>query len=86
MSPTLKGSDPVRCGQCGQAIHDLKRHLSNTEMQVMLRVVDGFSDEEIGRQLGISPNTVMTHKQRVKKKLAAKNSRQAAILFALATR
>ena len=43
--------------------------LSDREQLVVRRVAEGYNGAEIGRQLGISPKTVDTYKQRIEHKL-----------------
>lgn len=43
--------------------------LSNRELEVLRSVVDGQSDEVIGKSLGISPDTVAGHRKSIRKKL-----------------
>jgi len=45
--------------------------LTNREMEVMLLVTSGFSNKEIGCQLGLSETTVKIHRGRVMQKMQA---------------
>jgi len=51
------------------------RHLlTGRERDVLLQVVQGASNKEAGRTLGISPRTVEVHRARIMAKLGAKNA------------
>lgn len=63
-----------------RAFHDAKRArladprnfaalLSDRELDVLCHISEGLSDDEIGRLLGISDKTVMTHRSRIMTKL-----------------
>ena len=43
--------------------------LTGREVEVLLRIADGRTNREIGEELGISPRTVETHRERVMTKL-----------------
>ena len=49
--------------------------LSPREISVLLLVVEGVSDEEIARRLGISPSTVNTHRRNLRVKTGAHKDR-----------
>jgi DNA-binding CsgD family transcriptional regulator len=55
-----------------------KAPLSPRELECLKWVLDGKSDTDIGEILGISPNTVHFHVERVKKKLGVRTRTQAA--------
>jgi FixJ family two-component response regulator len=48
--------------------------LTAREQDVLRALVDGASNKEIARQLGISPRTIEVHRARVMEKLGAKNA------------
>jgi FixJ family two-component response regulator len=48
--------------------------LSRREREVLALVVQGASNKEAGRQLGISPRTIEDHRARIMTKLGAKNA------------
>jgi two-component system, NarL family, nitrate/nitrite response regulator NarL len=50
--------------------------LSDREQEVLRRVVAGWNDEDIGRQLDISANTVAVHRKHVRQKLELHNDRE----------
>ena len=43
--------------------------LTGREVEVLVRIADGNTNREIGKELGISPRTVKTHRERVMAKL-----------------
>ena len=43
--------------------------LTGREVEVLVRIADGNTNREIGKELGISPRTVETHRERVMAKL-----------------
>jgi DNA-binding NarL/FixJ family response regulator len=51
-----------------------KSRITTRENQLLLLIADGFTDPEIAIELGISKNTVSTHRKKLLKKLEAKNS------------
>jgi FixJ family two-component response regulator len=48
--------------------------LSRREREVLALVVNGASNKEAGRQLGISPRTIEDHRARIMAKLGARNA------------
>jgi two-component system, LuxR family, response regulator FixJ len=48
--------------------------LTAREREVLTRIVQGASNKEAGRELGISPRTVEVHRARIMEKLGAKNA------------
>jgi DNA-binding NarL/FixJ family response regulator len=67
-------TSPFRGHHCGPA-------LSPRENEIMLLLVEGFTDKEIGAALGISPRTVTTHVTSIYNKLGV-FSRVAATTYA----
>lgn len=60
----------------------LGKPLTPTETDVMLRVVEnGETIMEISRAICKSPSTIATHLYRIKAKLGAKTTEQAAVFF-----
>jgi DNA-binding CsgD family transcriptional regulator len=51
--------------------------LTQREREVLRLLADGFSNEEIGRQLFISPETVRTHIRKAMSRLGAETRTQA---------
>lgn len=51
--------------------------ISEREKDVLLLLAEGFSNKEIARKLGVSPNTVKTHVARLFEKLEAGRRTQA---------
>ncbi|MGN7358069.1 helix-turn-helix transcriptional regulator [Paenibacillus sp. SAF-054] len=56
-----------------------KFNLTDREMQIALYWIKDYSYQEIGKQLGISPNTVKSHLSRINIKLQV-NSKASLIL------
>ena len=48
--------------------------LSRREQDVLAQIVNGASNKEAGRRLGISPRTIEVHRARIMEKLGAKNA------------
>ena len=48
--------------------------LTKRELEVLLRIAEGFTQKEIADQLFVSPNTVNTHAQHILEKLNVHNS------------
>lgn len=59
--------------QASWQIQACYRQLSPREKQVMAGIVDGASNKEIARDLGLSPRTVEVHRRSVMNKMRAKN-------------
>lgn len=77
-------SDERAVGTRLRVAPDLKQleRLTQREMQVLFWIVEGKTNGEIGRILGISPRTVEKHCESIFRKLGIEN-RYAAIVFAL---
>ncbi|WP_246073048.1 helix-turn-helix transcriptional regulator [Paenibacillus dokdonensis] len=60
-------------------VNSSKFNLTEREMQIALYWIKDFSYQEIGRLLGISPNTVRSHLSRINIKLQV-NSKASLIL------
>ncbi len=54
-------------------VNPLLKELSSREREIIVLIVDGFSNKEIGEQLFISHRTVDTHRTNIMKKLKVKN-------------
>ena len=54
--------------------HDIIISLSAMELRVAMMIKNGFSSDEIGRLLHISPHTVKTHRRSIRKKLNITNA------------
>jgi two-component system, NarL family, response regulator len=57
-----------------------KQALSQREMEVLVAIVDGCSNDEISKRLFISIETVKTHVRHIMEKLDAKDRTQAAVI------
>jgi two-component system, NarL family, response regulator DegU len=60
--------------------NELFAPLSNREMEILQLITRGASNKEIGRELGISRQTVKNHMSSVLRKLAVNDRTQAAVL------
>lgn len=49
-------------------------NLTKREKELLLLIADGFTDPEIATELGISKNTVSTHRKKLLKKMSVRNS------------
>ena len=58
--------------------------LSDRQLQIVQSVFDGFDQEEISRELDISPHTVHTHLDRLYRKLHVKSRCELVVLVFLA--
>ncbi|HLO58400.1 MAG TPA: response regulator transcription factor [Bacteroidales bacterium] len=56
-----------------------EQYLSERELEVLVKVCNGLSNNEIGDKLFISPKTVEVHKSNIFKKTGVKNSAQLVI-------
>ena len=59
--------------QDGQSQRDKDQHLTEREQQVLKLTVEGKSNKDIARELGISPKTVSVHRTNVMTKVGAQN-------------
>jgi DNA-binding CsgD family transcriptional regulator len=50
--------------------------LSHRQKQVLKLLADGFTDDEMGAQLGISPRTARAHVEALKNKLGVSRRRE----------
>lgn len=60
---------------------DPSEPLTERERQILARVAEGFTNQEIADQLFIGFSTVKTHLEHARTKLGARNSAHAAILL-----
>jgi DNA-binding NarL/FixJ family response regulator len=67
--------DPVV--SAGLLLHTNGPELTNREREVLRLLADGYSYDEVGKQLFISPETVRTHVAKTLRKLGAKTRTQA---------
>jgi DNA-binding CsgD family transcriptional regulator len=54
--------------------------VSARERQILALLVQGLSNKEIAKELGLSPNTIRNHLQRLQERLHARNRVQLALL------
>ena len=59
----------LRAGNHAESREEPRPALSEREQEVLRLTAEGFSNQEIGRQLFISPKTVDTYRQRIMEKL-----------------
>jgi DNA-binding NarL/FixJ family response regulator len=69
--------DPVLAGALASSIGARSPELTARERDVLRLLADGLSNEEIGRQLFISAETVRTHLRKAMDKLGAETRTQA---------
>ena len=69
--------DPVLAGVLVSAQTDKVPSLTQREREVLRELADGLSNEEIGKRLFISPETVRTHVRKAMAKLEADTRTQA---------
>lgn len=55
--------------------------LSDQERKVLDLLAQGFTQQEVAKQFGLSPNTITTHVSRAKKKLGARNPMHAILIY-----
>lgn len=63
---SITDDDDLKDEVCGETVED---NLSEREKEVIVQVVRGLSNKEIAEQMFISPNTVMTHRRNISRKL-----------------
>lgn len=85
-----EGEAPLSRAMTGKVLNQLARQtrpvlqsratavLSERECEVLALVVEGFTNQEIGRELGIAYNTVKNHLRSIYPKLEVKNRTEAA--------
>lgn len=86
----MSGEAPISRGMTGKLFHQLARRsqaavqpaaaavLSARECEVLALVVEGHSNQDVARTLGIAHNTVKNHLRSILTKLGVKNRAQAA--------
>lgn len=67
------GKDEARDGGSGREFPGAER-LSAREHDVLEQILAGARDKEAGRELGISPRTIETHRKSIMGKLGARNT------------
>jgi DNA-binding NarL/FixJ family response regulator len=72
--------DPVLAGVLASAESDRLPQLTKREREVLRLLADGLTNEEIGKQLFLSPETVRTHVQKAMRRLEADTRTQAVAL------
>lgn len=55
-------------------MHLLVKQLTPREIEIVILITDGLTDEQIGQQLSISKNTVSTHRKKILSKLQLPNT------------
>jgi two-component system nitrate/nitrite response regulator NarL len=86
----MSGEAPISRGMTGKLFRQLAQRsqptvqpaatavLSERECQVLALIVQGYSNQEIGEELGIARNTVKNHLRNILAKLGVRNRAQAA--------
>jgi len=69
--------DPVLAGVLASAESERLPQLTKREREVLRLLADGLSNEEIGKRLFLSPETVRTHVQKAMRRLEADTRTQA---------
>jgi DNA-binding NarL/FixJ family response regulator len=72
--------DPVLAGVLASAESQRIPQLTKREREVLRLLADGLTNEEIGKQLFLSPETVRTHVQKAMRRLEADTRTQAVAL------
>ena len=72
--------DPVLAGVLASAESERIPQLTKREREVLRLLADGLSNEEIGKRLFLSPETVRTHVQKAMRRLEADTRTQAVAL------
>jgi DNA-binding NarL/FixJ family response regulator len=72
--------DPVLAGVLASAESERLPQLTKREREVLRLLADGLSNEEIGKRLFLSPETVRTHVQKAMRRLEADTRTQAVAL------
>jgi DNA-binding NarL/FixJ family response regulator len=72
--------DPVLAGVLAGAESERMPQLTKREREVLRLLADGLKNEEIGKRLFLSPETVRTHVQKAMRKLEADTRTQAVAL------
>jgi len=72
--------DPVLAGMLASAESERIPQLTKREREVLRLLADGLTNEEIGKRLFLSPETVRTHVQKAMRRLEADTRTQAVAL------
>ena len=72
--------DPVLAGVLASAESERMPQLTKREREVLRLLADGLTNEEIGKRLFLSPETVRTHVQKAMRRLEADTRTQAVAL------
>jgi DNA-binding NarL/FixJ family response regulator len=72
--------DPVLAGVLASAESERMPQLTKREREVLRLLADGLTNQEIGKQLFLSPETVRTHVQKAMRRLEADTRTQAVAL------
>jgi two-component system response regulator DesR len=72
--------DPVLAGVLASVESEKMPQLTKREREVLRALSDGLTNEQIGKQLFLSPETVRTHVQKAMRKLEADTRTQAVAL------
>ena len=59
-----------------QALEGSEIKITDRELSILMLICEGSSTQEIGESLGLSTNTINTHRKRILKKVGARNPSQ----------
>ena len=82
LSPTVATKVVAEFQSMSRKKEERGPRLTDREIEVLAKVAEGLTNQQVGRQLHISPNTVKNHIRNILEKLHL-NTRMEAVLYAL---